>query len=132
MEAIANGINLGISRKESVEICRLIRNKPVDKAKKILERVIEKKEAVPYKRYLMSVPHRKGKIGPGRYPVKASEKILLLIKSAEANAENKGMSKNLVISHISAHKGETQSRYGRKMGKKAKRTHIKIIVKEKK
>ena len=53
-------------------------------------------------------------------------------KNAEANAENKGMSKNLMISHISAHKGETQSRYGRKMGKKAKRTHIKIVVKEKK
>jgi len=131
MEAIANGMNIGISRKESVEICRLIRNKPVEKAKKILEKVIEKKVAVPYKRYLGSVPHRKGNIGPGRYPIKASQKILSLIKSAEANAEQKGMSKNLLISHISAHKGETQSRYGRKMGKKAKRTHIKIIIKEK-
>ena len=132
MEAITNGKNLAISRKESVEICRLIRNKTTDSAKKILNRVIEKKQAVPYRRYLMSVPHRKGKIGPGRYPLKASKEILSLIKGAESNAENKGMQKNLVISHISGHKGETKSRYGRKIGKKAKRTHIKIIVQEKK
>jgi len=132
MEAIVNGKNLGISRKESVEVCRFVRNKSTESAKKMLSRVIEKKQAVPYRRYLMSVPHRKGKVGPGRYPVKASRQILSLIKSAEANAESKGMSKNLFISHISAHKGETQSRYGRKMGKKAKRTHIKIIIQEKK
>ena len=131
MEAIANGINLAISRKESVEISRLLKNKSTERAKKILENVMEKKEAVPYRTYNSSVPHRKG-IGPGRYPMKASGKILSLLKSAEANAENKGMSKNLIISHISVHKGETQSRYGRKMGKKAKRTHIKIIVKERK
>ena len=132
MEAIANGTNLAISRKESIEICRLLRNKSTERAKKIHENVIEKKEAVPYRVYNGSVPHRKGKVGPGRYPMKASGRILSLIKSAEANAENKGMGKSLIISHISVHKGETQSRYGRKMGKKAKRTHVKIIVVEKK
>lgn len=132
MEAIVNAKNLGISTKKSVEICRLLRNKSTEKAKKILERVIEKKEAVPYKRYLHEIPHRKGNIAAGGYPIKASKIILSLIKNAEANAQNKGMSSNLVISHISAHKGERQSRYGRKMGQKAKRTHIKIIVEEKK
>ena len=118
--------------KASVEVCRFIRNKPIDTAKKILERVIEKKQAIPYKRYLRSIPHRKGNMATGRYPINTSKTILSLIKSAEANAMNKGMSQNLIISHISAHKGQTQSRYGRKMGKKAKRTHIKIILQEKK
>lgn len=132
MEAIVNAKNLGISTKKSVEICRLIRNKSTTAAKKILERVIEKKQAVPYKRYLREIPHRKGNIAAGGYPIKASKVILLLIKSAESNAQNKGMSSNLLISHISAHKGERQSRYGRKIGKKAKRTHIKIVVQEKK
>ena len=132
MEAIANGKNLGISTKASVEVCRFLRNKQTDKAKKILENVIEKKQAIPYKRYLSDIPHRKGKMATGRYPLKTSKAILDLIKSAEANAQSKGMSKNLIISHISAHKGPSQSRYGRKIGKKTKRTHIKIIVEEKK
>jgi len=132
MEAIVNAKNLGISAKASVEICNMIRNKPIETAKKILERVIEKKQAVPYKRFNMEIPHRKGNIAAGKYPVKASETILSLVKNAEANAENKGMSKNLTITHISAHKGQKQSRYGRKVGKKAKRTNIKIIVQEKK
>ena len=131
MEAIANGKNLGISTKTSVEVCRFVRGKTTENAKKMLQRVIDKKQAVPYKRYLKEIPHRKGNIATGRYPFKVSKTILELIKTAEANALNKGMSKNLVIAHISAHKGEAQSRYGRKMGKKAKRTHIKIMVKEK-
>jgi large subunit ribosomal protein L22 len=132
MEAIVNGKNLGISTKTSVEICNLIRNKTTEQAKKILHRVIEKKQAVPYKRYFKEIPHRKGKIMTGRFPSKASKTILDLINSAEGNAQNKGMSSKLIVFHISAHKGNAQSRYGRKMGKKAKRTHIKIIVKERK
>lgn len=132
MEAIANGTNLGISTKTSVEVCRLLRNKTTERAKKILERVIEKKEAVPYKRYLKEIPHRKGKMATGRYPLKTSKAILDLIKNAETNAKDKGMSSKLIITHISAHKGESQSRYGRKIGRRAKKTHIKITVQEKK
>ena len=132
MEALINGKNLGISTKVSVEICRFLRNKKTDAAKKILQRVIEKKQAIPYLRYKKEIPHRKGKMATGRYPLKASKTILDLIKSVESNAHDKGMSSDLIIDQISAHKGSTQSRYGRKVGKKAKRTHIKIIVKEKK
>jgi large subunit ribosomal protein L22 len=129
---IVNVKNLGISRKKSVEVCRFVRNKTTSSAKKMLERVIEKKQAVPYKRYVREIPHRKGKMATGGYPLNVSKTILSLIKSAEANAQNKGMSSNLIIHHISAHKGESQPRYGRKSGRQAKRTHIKIIVKEKK
>ena len=132
MEAIVKGINLGISRKVSIEICNLIRSKSTEQAKKILQRVIEKKQAVPYKIFTGNIPHKKGKIAAGRYPQKATKTILGLINSAESNAQDRGMSNNLIISHISAHKGETQSRYGRKMGQVAKRTHINLTVKEKK
>lgn len=132
MEAIVNGRNLGISTKASVEICRFIRGKSTIKAKRMLENVIKKKQAVPYVRYKRDIPHRKGKIATGRYPLKASMAILNLIKSVESNANDKGMSQNLDISHISAHKGASQSRYGRKVGKSTKRTNIKIIVKEEK
>ena len=100
MEAIANGKNLGISTKTSVEVCRFVRGKTTENAKKMLQRVIDKKQAVPYKRYLKEIPHRKGNIATGRYPFKVSKTILELIKTAEANALNKGMSKNLIITHI--------------------------------
>jgi len=132
MEAIANGASLKISTKQSVEICRLIRNKSIEKAKAILERVIEKKQAVPYLRYNKEIPHRKGSMMTGRYPIKASKEILKIIKNAEANAANRGMPSNLTISHISAHKGASTPRYGRKIGREGKNTHIKITVSEKK
>jgi large subunit ribosomal protein L22 len=132
MEAIANGTSLKISTKQSVEICRLLRNKSTEKAKAILERVIEKKQAVPYLRYKKEIPHRKGEMMTGRYPIKASQEILKMIKNAESNATNKGMSSNLIISHISAHKGASTPRYGRKVGREGKNTHIKITVSEKK
>ena len=50
---------------------------------------------------------------------------LLFYQSRKAD-----LSSNLIIDHISASQGESQARYGRKVGKQAKRTHIKIIVKE--
>ncbi len=44
----------------------------------------------------------------------------------------KGLSvNNLVVNHISAQKGAKTMRYGRKQNK-AKRTHIEVIVEEKK
>ena len=132
MEAIANGASLKISTKQSIEICRLLRNKTTEKAKKLLERVIEKKQAVPYIRHNHEIPHRKGNMMAGRYPIKASKEILRLIKNAEANAINKGMASNLIISHISADKGANTPRYGRKSGARAKNTHIKIRVNDKK
>jgi len=132
MEAMANGTSLKISTKQSVEICRLVRNKTTEKAKKILEEVIEKKKAVPYLKYKQEMPHRKGRIMTGRYPIKASKEILKLIKNAEANATNKGMSSKLIIDHISAHKGANTPHHGRKIGTQSKNTHINIVVKDKK
>ena len=121
-----------ISSKASIEICRLLRNKSVAKAKSLLERVIKKKEAVPYKRFNHEIPHRKGKIMTGRFPIKASKEILNLLKNAESNAKNKEMSDNLIISHISANKGPNTPRHGRKIGTKSKNTNVRIIVQEKK
>src|SRR3989344_1706060 len=101
MDAIIKGNNLGISRKASIEICSFIRNKTTENAKKILEKVIQKKEAVPFKRFTGNIAHKRGNIAAGRYPIKASQAILNLIKGVEANARHKGMSSNLVIDHIS-------------------------------
>ncbi|MCD4666387.1 50S ribosomal protein L22 [archaeon] len=130
MEAKVNVNDMGISPKTSVEVCRFVRNKEVNKAKKMLERVIEKKMAVPYKRFIQEIPHRRGNMATGRYPIKVCGEILKLIKSAEANAQNLGMGKDLFLYHISASKGSQQWHFGRKRRRVMKRTNIKIILKE--
>ena len=127
--AKVNGMNLPISRKKSVEVCNLLRNKTTKTAKIILKRVIKLEQAVPYRRYNQDTAHRVG-IGPGKYPVKTSQEFLRLIESAEANAQYKGLSSNLMIDHISAHKAPLQLHYGRKRRQKQKNTHIKLVVKE--
>ena len=132
MEYKINAKDLGISTKVSVEICNLLRNKQVKNAQKILERVIEKKEAVPYKRYKKEIPHRPGKMATGRYPIKASQTILKLLKGGLTSAQNQGLTGNLIISHISAHKAGNQWHFGRARRRRMKKTHLKIILKEEK
>ncbi len=128
--AYVAGVNLGISSKVSIELASWIRGKSVEKAKAMLERVIAMKEAVPYKRFNKDVGHKPG-IGPGRYPVKASQEFLGLIKSAESNAVDKGLNPaDLFILHISADRAAQQWKYGRQRRRKAKRTHVKIVLKE--
>ena len=129
-DARAFGNSLAISTKTSVEICRALRNMPYTKAKQFLSRVMNEEVPVPFLRYKHNVGHRKGPLAAGRYPFKASRGILEILESAAANAANKGLAVgNLVVNHISAHKGPTTRRYGRNYGK-AKRTHIQIVLRE--
>ena len=129
--ARAVGIALPISFKQSVEVCRFIKNKNVTDAKKMLKRVLEKKQAVPFSRYNFDLGHKK-KIGPGRYPERTSEELIKLIEDAEANAQFKGLNtSNLVITHISAHKAGKAWHYGRQSRRKMKRTNVEIVVEEK-
>ena len=130
--ARAMGVALPISFKQSVEICNFIKNRKVGMAKKMLQEVVEKKRAVPFKRFDFDLGHKK-KIGPGRYPESASREFIRLIDSAEANAQFKGLNtSNLVISHVCAHKASKAWHYGRKSRRKMKRTNVEIYVEEKK
>ena len=130
--AKAIGVALPVSFKQSVEICNFIRNKKVSSAKKLLQEVVEKKRAVPFKRFDFDLGHKR-KIGPGRYPENASKEIIRLIESVESNAQFKGLNtSNLVITHINAHKASKAWHYGRKSRRKMKRTNIEIFVQEKK
>ena len=129
--ARAIGMVLPISFKQSVEICRFIKNKNTSDAKEILQNVISRKAAVPFKRFDFDLGHKK-KIGPGRYPQKASEEFIKLIENVEANAQFKGMNtSNLIITHISAHKSGKTWHFGRKSRRKMKRTNVEIIIEEK-
>lgn len=130
--ARALGRALPISFKQSVEICSLIRNKSLNYAKDVLKKVMEHKKAVPFRRFRHNIGH-KTKIGPGRYPEKASNEILKMINSVEANAQFKGINtSNLIIAHISANEAGKVMHSGRKRSRKSKRTNVEIIVQEKK
>lgn len=128
--AKAVGRDLGISTKHSIEICNFIRGKNLQKAKEILQRVVKKKQAVPFKRFNKNVGHRKA-IGPGRYPVKASQNILKLLESAEINAQQRGLNTaNLTIRHICSQKASTPMHYGRIRRIRMKRTHVEVVLEE--
>jgi large subunit ribosomal protein L22 len=113
MTAKAIGRELHISPKASVEICREIRGMMVEDAAQYLEDVKLLKRPVRYRRYIKQIGHRKGeKFGPGRYPIKAADAILDVIRNAQHNAEYKGLdSENMKITHISTHRGMTTQGY---------------------
>ena len=128
--AKAMGRGMPISTKQSIEICNFIRNKPLAKAKTLLNEVLDMKKAVPFKRFA-SVGHKKGKLASGRYPLKATKAILELLESAEANARNQGLSvPDLFVAHIAPNRGRNNWKPGRQGRRKSKSTHIEIILKE--
>ena len=128
--AKAVGVGLAISTKQSVMICNALRRLPIGKAKKLLEDVTQKKVAIAFTKYNKDMAHRPGPMAAGRYPVKACTEILKLLKSAEANAQFKGLSTgNLHIKHVVAQRGPTTGRFGRHGGN-AKRTHIELVLEE--
>ena len=118
-EAIVNGRSLPISTKHAVAICNLIRNKDIDKAISIMEQAEKMKIAVPM---TGEIPHRKGKMMSGRYPVKASKHFVLLLKSLRANAL---MNELELEKYRLFCKANIASRPYRRFGKgRFKRTHV--------
>lgn len=128
--AKVNARSMPISTKQAIEISNFIRGKKVEEAIKLLEGVVKKDIAVPFRRFSGDVGHKR-KIGAGRYPEKASKEIIRLLNSLNANAQFKGLNtSNLVIKKICANKASSMWHYGRKMRRKMKRTNIEIIAKE--
>jgi len=82
-QAIVNGRNLSISTKHAIAVCNYIRNKDVDKAILMLEEIEKMKKPLPMKG---EIPHRKGRIMSGRYPIKAAGEFIRLLKSLKSNA----------------------------------------------
>lgn len=120
-EAVVHGKSLFISTKHAVAICNLIRGKNIDKAISILEDAEKMKIAVPMKG---EIPHRKGKIMSGRYPVKAAKEFIKLLKSLKANA----LMNELELEKYKIFcKANIASRPYRRFGKgRFKRTHVEI------
>lgn len=128
--AIASKDSVPISRKSSVEISSFLRGRNTDKAKNILKRVIEKKEAIPFKRYKRDIAHKKGKMAAGKYPVKASKYFLELIELVESNARQKGLVSPFKIIHLLSNQGSKTWHYGKYRRRTAKRTHLEIKIQE--
>ena len=127
----AVGRSLPISTKVSVEISNFLRKRSLQDAKRILERVVNEEQAIPYRRFNKDIGHKPGKIGPERYPKKASTEFINVMKNVEANAQMKGFNtNNLQIIHLCAHKASRPWHYGRQRRLLMKRTHVEIVVQE--
>ena len=105
--ATASNSTARISRKDSITLFKNIRRKPVRKAKRLLNDLLEEKRNID-----------------GRYFTKASKEILGLIESAERNAEAKGLdTEKLLIKEAKAEHSFRfylpKSRYSHR-GKRAK------------
>ncbi len=123
------GKELHISKKHAHEISSAINGMKLETARKFLEDVSELKQAVPYKRFIRNVPHRRG-MCTGRYPQKAAKEFLKVLKNAENNAKYKGIdSENIKISHIATKKGHTfRGRFARAQGRATPKDHETVSV----
>jgi len=125
------GRSLPISTRHTIEICSFIRGKNLQKAKEILEKAIKLEKPIPFTKFNKGIGHKPG-MGPGRYPVKASTDVLMLLNSVESNAQFKGLNTSkLTITHIKATTASKAWHYGRQRRRKMKRTNIEIIIGEK-
>jgi large subunit ribosomal protein L22 len=137
--AKASGRELKVSHKAAREVCKALKGMMLNNAKQYLRDVAAKKKAVPYTRYNKKLPHRHGLVNSfsGRYPIKASQQILNVLQSAQANAENKGLDVDrLRIIHAAAYQGIKMKRFaprahGRASPKFDTTTHVEIVLDEK-
>ena len=127
--ASARAVNVDMHAKHCFEVCRAVKNMTAGSAIDYLNEVLRidsdradvrrKAVAVPYrlgsgnKKRKRSGPsmvgHRKGGVGPGRYPVKASRAVIKLIQSAMDNARHQYEdidAEEMEITHIAAHRGQ--------------------------
>jgi large subunit ribosomal protein L22 len=137
--AKASGREIRVSHKHAREVCKTIKGMMLSNAKTYLNDVIEKRKAVPFRRFKKKLGHRHGllKASAGRYPVKTAQQVLKVVEGAEANAENKGLDVDrLRIIHATAYPGMKIKRYmprahGRSSPKYETTTHIEIVLDEK-
>ena len=124
-EAIVRGNDVGISTKHSIMICKFLKGKKLADAVKDLGEVLRMKRVIPMIGY--EVPHKKGV--PGRYPIKAVQVFIKLLKNLEANANINGVDIHTAKLSAKADQASRPRRAGKYPGRKFKRTHILITLK---
>lgn len=116
--AIARAVNRDIHHKHCYQIARALKGLYAGDAVEFLEKVMKQEVAVPYTRRSRAgkggntmAGHRKGKMGPGRYPYNASRAFIQLIESAMDNARqhHEGIDvEDMIITHCAAHRGQVK------------------------
>jgi ribosomal protein L22 len=124
--AVVNSYNIPISTKKAADICRFIKGKTIETAMKELELVNKMKKAVPMKG---EIPHRKGKIMSGGFPKNASRQFIILLKSLAGNSNVNGIDDPVVVEAIANIASRPYGRFGRW---RRKRTHVKLVARNKK
>ena len=121
--AVARGIGLRVSPKQCVYICKIIRGKSPDAAVARLQDVINERRAVPMAG--LEVGHKKGKgLAGGRFPKNACVAIIGVVKQAGANAIVAGIENPVIV----VAKSDRAAAPLRKGGRKAKRAHVYIEI----
>ncbi|HLD57112.1 MAG TPA: uL22 family ribosomal protein [archaeon] len=114
--ARAYGSALRISTKSSTQVCRAITGLNLQKGKGLLSSLLEEKKSLD-----------------GKYYTNTTSELLGLLKSAESNAEFKGLDTEKLIIHASAHTGFAFWRPRRfKMRRQRRKvTNIQIVLEQK-
>ncbi len=114
--AKAFGRNLRISTKSATILCRVIRKKPLTRAKRLLQGLAAEQRSLDSKHY-----------------TKTAKEMMMLLESCEKNADNLNLDKGRLIVHASAHKGTIMRRRRRKSayGSRMKSTNLEIMLIEK-
>jgi large subunit ribosomal protein L22 len=138
--AKAAGRDLRIKPKHGREICAVIKDMKVENAKTYLEKVIQLKQSVPFRRYKKKMPHKKDlkqfKWYAGKYPRKAAARIYEVLSAAESNAEYKGLDiESCRVIHAATHRSRIIKRYiqrahGRSSARFKHLSHVEIVLYE--
>lgn len=117
MMSKSKALNSRVSFKESKLLTRMIQGKNVAKVKKLLGNMMDRKVSLE-----------------GKYYPKTVEKLLELVKNAEANAKNKNMNvEKLFIKNAYANKAEKRNLSKSKLklrGRVGKSANINIVLEE--
>ncbi|MBU4308697.1 MAG: hypothetical protein KJ566_02795 [Nanoarchaeota archaeon] len=124
--AVVNATNLPISTKKSMAVCKFIKGKKIGDAIRDLEQVVLIKKAVPMRG---EIPHRKGKIMSGGFPKKTAEHFIKLLKSLSANSIVNELDEPFIAEAVVNIGARPSGRFGTI---KRKRTHVKLVAKERK
>ncbi len=116
--ARAQAYDMDASYKDLSNVLAAIKGKTVGKAEAVLNDCIKMKKAIPYRKFNKHLGHR-GELGgrKGRYPRKEAKIALTLLKSAEGNANFKGLDASvLIVRQAAAYKQNVMRRYRQHFG----------------
>jgi large subunit ribosomal protein L22 len=111
--ARAFGRGVRVSTKSSQAVCKAISGMRLERGKALLQDVLDQKRSLD-----------------GKYYTNTTKNILDLIKSAEANAESRGLDTDSLHIHATAHKGFSffRPRGFKRRRERAKVTNLQVVL----